>query len=215
MDDCILEMENITKEFPGVKALDNVSLRARSGTVHALMGENGAGKSTLMKCLFGMHHPDSGTITFKGRRVKFHSAKDALEAGISMIHQELSNVPKRTVAQNIWIGREPLLKKTIVPIIDDKKMVADTDSLLKGLGLDIDPSAPMGSLSIAEQQSCEIARAVSYGAQVVVMDEPTSSLSEREVEHLFKIIRDLRAKGVAIIYISHRMRFSKWRMKSP
>lgn len=204
-EEYILKMENIRKQFPGVLALDDVSLFVRPASVHALMGENGAGKSTLMKCLFGMHRLDEGTVTFKGKKCEFHSAKDALDAGISMIHQELSNVPKRTVAQNIWIGREPLINGGKSPIIDDKKMLTDTAALFKDLGLNVNPSSLMGSLSIAEQQSCEIARAVSYGAQVVVMDEPTSSLSEREVEHLFRIIRGLKERGVAIIYISHRM----------
>jgi len=204
-EEYILKMENITKMFPGVLALNNVSLNVRPGTVHALMGENGAGKSTLMKCLFGIYLPNSGTVVFKGKNVKFHDTRHALESGISMIHQELSNVPQRTVAQNIWLGREPLYAKSGIPFIDHKKMMRDTVALFNQLGIDIDPHATMASLSIAEQQSCEIAKAVSYNASIVVMDEPTSSLSEREVEHLFKIIKDLKAKGVAIIYISHRM----------
>ncbi|MGL4985736.1 MAG: sugar ABC transporter ATP-binding protein [Treponemataceae bacterium] len=201
-DEFILQMLDIKKEFPGVIALDTVSLNVKSGTVHALMGENGAGKSTLMKCLFGMHRPNAGKIIFKGKEVHFSDAKAALEAGITMIHQELSNVPQRTVAQNIWLGREPLNANKLV---DHKKMVADTLGLLEKLEMNIDPCAKMSTLSISEQQGCEIAKAVSYGASIVVMDEPTSSLSEREVEHLFKIINDLRSQGVAIIYISHRM----------
>lgn len=204
-EDYILKMEHITKIFPGVLALNDVSLNVRPGTVHALMGENGAGKSTLMNCLFGIYHPNSGNIIFKGKNVKFRDAKDALESGISMIHQELSNIPQRTVAQNIWLGREPLRGSTGIPLIDHKKMLADTDALFKQLDIKIKSLAVMETLSIAEQQSCEIAKAVSYGASVVVMDEPTSSLSEREVDHLFKIIKDLRSKGVAVIYISHRM----------
>ncbi|MBQ9495278.1 MAG: sugar ABC transporter ATP-binding protein [Treponema sp.] len=205
-EEYILKMEKITKTFPGVLALDGVSLYVRPGTVHALMGENGAGKSTLMKCLFGIYLLDSGKIIFKGKEVKFRDAKDALEAGISMIHQELLNVPQRTVAQNIWLGREPLQKNNRIPLIDKKKMLADTVQLFTQLGIEhIAPHTPMKALSIAEQQLCEIAKAVSYNASVVVMDEPTSSLSEREVAHLFKIVNDLRAKGVAIIFISHRM----------
>ena len=201
----VLQMQGITKRFPGVLALNAVSLNVRPGTVHALMGENGAGKSTLMKCLFGIYHPDEGQVVFKGKAVKFRDAKDALEAGISMIHQELSNVPFRTVSQNIWLGREPLRKIPLLRFIDHKKMDADTEDLMKRLDMAIPPTSKMASLSISEQQGCEIAKAVSYGASVVVMDEPTSSLSDREVEHLFKIINDLRSQGVAIIYISHRM----------
>ena len=203
-DEYVLRMEGIIKQFPGVLALDNVSLNVRPGTVHALMGENGAGKSTLMKCLFGMYHPDGGRVIFKGKEVKFHDAKDALEAGISMIHQELSNVPYRTVAQNIWLGREPV-RAGKLPFINHRKMIEDTAHLLKQLDMPISPSAKMGDLSISAQQTCEIAKAVSYGASVVVMDEPTSSLSEKEVEHLFRIVNDLRSQGVAVIYISHRM----------
>lgn len=204
-EEYILQMKEITKQFPGVLALNKVSLNIRPGTVHALMGENGAGKSTLMKCLFGIYHPDSGSIVFHGKPVKFSSVKNALDAGISMIQQELSNVPYRTVAENTWMGREPLLAAKGLRIIDHKKVIQDTQALMKELDMEIDPNAMMSSLSISQQQGCEIAKAVSYGASVVVMDEPTSSLSEKEVEHLFKIINDLRQKNVAIIYISHRM----------
>lgn len=204
-EEYILQMKDITKQFPGVLALNRVSLNVRPGTVHALMGENGAGKSTLMKCLFGIYHADSGTVRFRGKEVKFHSVKNALDAGISMIQQELSNVPHRTVAENTWMGREPLLPIKGVKLIDHRKVTEETIRLMHGLDMDIDPNAEMTSLSISQQQGCEIAKAVSYGASVVVMDEPTSSLSEKEVEHLFKIINDLRNKGVAIIYISHRM----------
>lgn len=200
----VLQMEGITKKFPGVLALDNVSINIKSGTIHALMGENGAGKSTLMKCLFGMYHTDSGKIIFNGNTVKFRDAKDALETGISMIHQELANIPHRTVAQNLWLGREPTIKGKI-PLIDHKKMINDTAELLKQLDMPIDPNDIMSNLSISAQQTCEIAKAVSYNASVVVMDEPTSSLSDKEVEHLFKIIDDLKKRGVAVIYISHRM----------
>jgi methyl-galactoside transport system ATP-binding protein len=197
-----LEMEGVSKTFPGVKALDDVTLRVKPGTVHALMGENGAGKSTLMKCLFGMYKMDAGRIILNKKIRQFASAGEAMNAGISMIHQELSNVPKRSVAQNIWLGREPLTK---FHLINHKKMLGDTKKLLEGLNFNFDPSATMGNLSISQQQGCEIARAVSYDATVVVMDEPTSSLTENEVEHLFSIIRNLREIGVAIIYISHKM----------
>jgi methyl-galactoside transport system ATP-binding protein len=201
----VLEMIGISKSFPGVRALDEVSLRVRPGKVHALMGENGAGKSTLMKCLFGIYKEDAGEILFKGAQVKFHSAKDALEAGVSMIHQELSNVPERSVSENIWLGREPLRSVGPMSFLDHKRMREDTAVLMKSLDMDINPSERMGGLSISKQQACEIAKAVSYEASVVVMDEPSSSLTETETAHLFKIIRDLVAKGVAVIYISHKM----------
>jgi methyl-galactoside transport system ATP-binding protein len=197
-----LEMVGVTKRFPGVTALDDVTLRVRRGTVHALMGENGAGKSTLMKCLFGMYKMDAGKIVLNNEERSFESARDAMHAGVSMIHQELSNVPKRSVAQNMWLGREPLNR---LRLIDHRKMVDDTQKLLSGLNFDFNPNAVMGSLSISQQQGCEIAKAVSYDATIVVMDEPTSSLTENEVKHLFGIIRELRETGVAIIYISHKM----------
>ena len=198
----ILDMRGVTKRFPGVLALDDVSFSVKSGTVHALMGENGAGKSTLMKCLFGIYKMDGGTIFVNNRECRFNSAADAMAAGVSMIHQELSNVPERSVAQNLWLGREPLNK---LGFIDHKKMNRDTTTLLEGLNYSFDPGARMASLSISQQQGCEIARAVSYNASIVVMDEPTSSLTENEVSHLFEIIRNLRSKGVAIIYITHKM----------
>jgi methyl-galactoside transport system ATP-binding protein len=202
MADNILEMREVTKHFPGVLALSDVSLSVKSGTVHALMGENGAGKSTLMKCLFGIYKMDNGAIFVNGKECSFNSAADAMAAGVSMIHQELSNVPERSVAQNLWLGREPLNK---IRLIDYKKMRQDTTTLLEGLNYHFDPGARMASLSISQQQGCEIARAVSYNASIVVMDEPTSSLTENEVGHLFTIINDLRSKGVAIIYITHKM----------
>jgi methyl-galactoside transport system ATP-binding protein len=201
----VLEMIGISKSFPGVRALDDVTLRVRPGAVHALMGENGAGKSTLMKCLFGIYREDSGEVALRGRKVKFHSAKDALESGVSMIHQELLNVPNRSVRENVWLGREPMVRVGPARLLNHKRMHADTASLMKSLDMDIDPAERMGGLSISKQQACEIAKAVSYDASVVVMDEPSSSLTETETAHLFKIIRDLRSKGVAVIYISHRM----------
>jgi methyl-galactoside transport system ATP-binding protein len=200
--DYVLEMLGVVKRFPGVLALDKVDFQVKPGMVHALMGENGAGKSTLMKCLFGIYRMDAGRIIFKGREAHFNSAANAMGAGVSMIHQELSNVSERSVAQNIWLGREPLNK---LRLLDHKKMVSDTKILLKDLNFDFNPNAVMKSLSISQQQGCEIAKAVSFNASVVVMDEPTSSLTENEVSHLFDIIRDLRSKGVAIIYISHKM----------
>jgi methyl-galactoside transport system ATP-binding protein len=201
----VLEMSGICKSFPGVRALDDVTLRVRPGRVHALVGENGAGKSTLMKCLFGIYKEDAGSVALKGKAVKFSSAKDALEAGVSMIQQELSNIPERSVTENIWLGREPMIKVGPFQFLNHRKMQADTTELLKNLNMDVEAAERMGSLSISRQQSCEIAKAVSYSASVVVMDEPTSSLTETETEHLFKIIRDLTSRGVAVIYISHRL----------
>ena len=198
----ILSIKNITKRFPGVLALNDVTLNIRPGKVHALMGENGAGKSTLMKCLLGIYSADSGSVVFNGKEVKFQNTKAALDAGISMIHQELLNVPMRTVSQNIWLGREPLTKWHT---IDHKKMADMTKVLMKELDMDIDVNAYMSSLSISKQQACEIVKAVSYGARVVVMDEPTSSLTEKETEHLFTIIESLKQRNVAVIYISHKM----------
>ncbi len=197
----ILEMSDITKEFPGVRALKGVQLRVRPGSVHTLMGENGAGKSTLMKCLIGIHAPTSGKIVFEGREVHFRNTLEALNAGISMIHQELSPVPERCVSENLWLGRLPRHGL----MVDHKKMRADSVALFQKLGLDVDPDAKMGDLSVAKMQMVEIAKAVSYDSKIVIMDEPTSALTETEVEHLFRIIAELKEKNVAVIYISHKM----------
>lgn len=201
----LLEMNGISKEFPGVKALDNVTLKVRPGTVHALMGENGAGKSTLMKCLFGMYIPDAGDILMKGQKVNFREPKDALDHGIAMIHQELHPVPYRNVMENMWLGRFPTRSFGPFRLVDHRKMAEDTRELFKSLAMDIEPEAIVGSLSVSKVQSLEIAKAVSYNAQVIIMDEPTSSLTSNEVEHLFRIIGELKSRGVAIIYISHKM----------
>lgn len=200
--DTILVMENISKSFPGVKALNDVQLTVRKGTVHALMGENGAGKSTLMKVLIGMYIPDAGTITFQDKTVQIHDTETALKLGISMIHQELSPVPYMTVAENIFLGREPLGRWGL---IDKRKMLADTKALLNRLEINIDPSTVMKNLSVANTQMVEIAKAISYDASLIIMDEPTSAITEREVAHLFRMIRSLKEKGVAIIYITHKM----------
>ena len=202
MSEYILEMKNITKEFPGVKALKGVNLSVRPGTVHTLMGENGAGKSTLMKCLIGIQRPTSGEIIYDGKKVEFTSPAQALEAGISMIHQELSPVPERPVCENLWLGRLPMKNRFMV---DHKKMVSDAQELFDRLGLDLDPTEKMGNLTVAKMQMVEIAKAVSWNSKIVIMDEPTSAITESEVEHLFKIIEDLKKKNVAIIYISHKM----------
>ncbi|WP_067706953.1 sugar ABC transporter ATP-binding protein [Erwinia sp. ErVv1] len=196
-----LEAEGISKFFPGVRALDNVSLRVKPGSVHALMGENGAGKSTLMKCLIGIYRPDNGIIRVKGEPVQFNDTLDALRSGISMIHQELNLVPHMTVAENIWLGREPMK----YGFVNHRQLNKLTCDLLSKLNIRLTPEKMVGDLSIASQQMVEIARAVSWNADVVIMDEPTSALTETEVSHLFTIIRDLRAQGKAIIYISHKM----------
>ena len=197
----VLEMENISKEFPGVKALDDVQLKLKPGTVHALMGENGAGKSTLMKCLFGIYEKNSGKILLDGVEVNFKSTKEALENGVSMVHQELNQVLQRNVLDNIWLGRYPMTGF----FVDEKKMYNDTINIFKDLDIKVDPKKKVADLPIAERQMIEIAKAVSYKSKVIVMDEPTSSLTEKEVEHLFRIIKKLKESGVGIIYISHKM----------
>ena len=197
----VLEMENISKEFPGVKALDDVQLKLKPGTVHALMGENGAGKSTLMKCLFGIYEKNTGKILLDGVEVNFKSTKEALENGVSMVHQELNQVLQRNVLDNIWLGRYPIKGF----FVDEKKMYNDTINIFKDLDIKVDPRKKVADLPIAERQMIEIAKAVSYKSKVIVMDEPTSSLTEKEVEHLFRIIKKLKESGVGIIYISHKM----------
>ncbi|WCK54469.1 sugar ABC transporter ATP-binding protein [Aneurinibacillus sp. Ricciae_BoGa-3] len=201
----VLEMNNISKEFPGVKALDNVTLKVHAGTVHALMGENGAGKSTLMKCLFGIYKPDAGDILLNGEKVEINSSSDALGNGISMIHQELHPVPFRNVMENIWLGRFPLKSCGPFKFVDEKKMYKDTRELFAELDMDIQPETIIGKLSVSKIQLIEIAKAVSYHSKVIVMDEPTSSLTGNEVVQLFTIIGQLRSRGVSIIYISHKM----------
>ena len=199
--DVLLKMEGICKSFPGVKALDNVSLTVHRGTVHALMGENGAGKSTLMKCLFGIYAKDKGNIYLEGQEINFKSSKEALDNGVAMVHQELNQALKRNVMDNIWLGRYP--KKGIA--VDEKKMYKDTMAVFKELEINVDPYRIMSTMPVSQRQMVEIAKAVSYNSKVIVFDEPTSSLTEEEVEHLFKIINMLRDRGVGIIYISHKM----------
>lgn len=200
-----LELKGICKSFPGVKALDNVQLSLRPGTVHALMGENGAGKSTLMKCLFGIYKMDAGEIYLDGEKIEVNNPDEAMKHGIAMVHQELQPVPARSVAENLYLGRFPT--KSIGPIrwIDHKTMYAETEKWLKEVKMDFDPKAQLGTLSIGQMQSVEIAKAVSQQAKVVIFDEPTSSLSDNEVEVLFRIMNDLRKKGVTMVYISHKM----------
>lgn len=201
----VLEMRSISKEFPGVKALDDVTLMVAPGTVHAIVGENGAGKSTLMKCVFGIYSTDKGEILLNGRPVSFINTKQALDAGIAMIQQELMPVPERSVMDNFWLGRYPQRNLGIVKLIDEKKMYAGCKAVFDDLKIDINPATKVADLSSSKIQLMEIAQAVSYHSKVIIMDEPTSSLTENEVEHLFSIIRRLRDQGIAVVYISHRM----------
>lgn len=206
MADYRLEMKGISKSFPGVKALDNVTIKVRPGTVHALMGENGAGKSTLMKCLFGIYKMDEGEVYLDGQRVNIVNADDALHKGIAMVHQELQPIPERSIGENIFCGRYPMKKLLgVLPIVDHKRMYEEAEQLLKDVRMEYDPKAKLGTLSVSQMQSVEIAKAVSMNAKVVILDEPTSSLTDNEVEALFRIINDLRDKGVSMIYISHKM----------
>ncbi len=200
----LLRMENMCKSFPGVRALDNVSLIVKSGTVHALMGENGAGKSTLMKCLFGVYSADSGKVFLEGRQVNFRNSKEALENGVAMVHQELNQALKRSVNDNMWLGRFPTVSKYL-PFTSERKMHNATKGIFDRLGLSVDPSMIMAKMPVSQRQMVEIAKAVSYNAKVIVFDEPTSSLTEKEVERLFDIINMLREQGCGIIYISHKM----------
>lgn len=197
----VLEMIDIEKQFPGVKALDHAQLKLRPGTVHALMGENGAGKSTLMKCLFGVYKEDAGKILIDGKETHFAGPKNALDNGVAMVHQELNQVLKRSVMENIWLGRFP--KK--MGLVSHQQMYEKTKAVFKELDIPVDPKMIIGKLSVSQRQMVEIAKAVSYNAKIVVLDEPTSSLTEEEVEHLFKIMNKLRDNGVALVYISHKM----------
>lgn len=199
----LLKMEGITKFFPGVRALDGVSFTLKSGSVHALMGENGAGKSTLMKCLFGVHAPDSGRIYLNGQEVSFSSPADALAGGVAMVHQELNQALALSIADNMWLGRFP--RYPYLPIIDRRKIISDTREILGLLGIKHSPEEKIGELSVSERQMIEIAKAVSYGAKIIAFDEPTSSLTDKEAERLFGIIDMLKERGTGIIYISHKM----------
>ena len=197
----VVRMKDIQKRFPGVHALDDAQIELKKGEVHGLVGENGAGKSTLMKVLTGIYAPDSGTVEVKGRQVNYQAPADALNDGISMIHQELNQMQHLTVADNIWIGREPM--NGIV--LDRRQLIRQTKELLDSLHLDIDPNETIGNLSVAKQQMIEIAKAISLNADILIMDEPTAALTNQEIEDLFRFVADLKAKGVGIVYISHRM----------
>ena len=202
MQEIILDVENVSKSFPGVKALDHVSFDLRKGEVHALVGENGAGKSTLMKILSGVHQPDEGVIRFKGREVHFHDSTQARDAGIGIIYQELNLIPHLSVAANIFIGREPL---TRLFTLNEKKMNEDAVAILGRLNIRIDPTITLNRLPISKQQMVEIAKSLSFDSEVLIMDEPTSALTESEIDELFTVIHTLRDRGVGIIYISHRL----------
>ncbi|WP_088312433.1 sugar ABC transporter ATP-binding protein [Kineosporia sp. R_H_3] len=202
MSEFVLEMSGISKSFPGVKALQGVGLRVRPGTVHSLMGENGAGKSTLMKILAGIYSPDEGTIVLDGTPVTVADPRAALALGVSMIHQELSSVPELTVAENIFLGREP---RNRYGLVSRKIMVRRTREIFDRWEIRINPRSAMKQLSIAQAQMVEIAKAISFGSRIIVMDEPTSAITEREVGHLHRMIGQLREAGTAIIYITHKM----------
>ena len=201
MGEVILTMKDTDKSFPGVHALDHVNFEVKRGEVHALMGENGAGKSTLMKVLTGIYQKDSGSIVYKGQETEFHNTREAQDAGVVIVHQELNMVGDLTVAQNIFIGREP--KKGFT--IDDKKMIEDSKKLFQDLNIEINPKEKMKNLTVGKQQMCEIAKAISHKAEVIIFDEPSAALTEKEIADLFEIIRDLRKKNLGIVYISHRM----------
>ena len=199
----LLEMKDITKRFPGVKALDHAQLSIRRGEVMAIVGENGAGKSTLMKLLLGIYAPDEGTILWKGKEVRFHSPHDAIASGISMIHQETSLMPTMSVAENIWVGREHAF--TRFGILNTKQRDQKTKEILAELGLGIDPRETIKNLSVAQNQLVEVARAISYHSDLIIMDEPTSSLAEADIALLYRIIREITAKGTSVIFISHKL----------
>lgn len=199
--DVLLEMRHIVKEFPGVKALNDVSLTIHRGTVHALIGENGAGKSTLMKCLFGIYQRDSGDVFLDGQPCHFRNSREALENGVAMVHQELNQALKRSVMDNLWLGRYP----TAGPMVSESTMYAETMKVFNDLDIHVDPHRIMSTMPVSQRQMVEIAKAVSYHSKVIVFDEPTSSLTDKEVEHLFRIIAELKRRGCGIIYISHKM----------
>ncbi|MGI6176277.1 MAG: sugar ABC transporter ATP-binding protein [Christensenellales bacterium] len=198
---CILEMKNVVKDFPGVRALDGVSISVLPGTVHVICGENGAGKSVMMKIIDGIYCPDEGEIYFKGKKIGGHSIDESIKMGIAMIFQELNPVLETTIAENIFLGREP--KKGL--FVDFKKMNADTNALLEQLNIPYKATQKMKELSIAGQQLIEIAKAISMNAELLIMDEPTSAIADHEVEILFNQIRTLKEKDVAVIFITHRM----------
>ena len=201
MDNVILEIKNLSKSFAKNKVLDGINLTLKKGSVLGLMGENGAGKSTMMKCLFGIYAKDEGQFIFDGKITNFKSPKEALENGVAMVHQELNQCLDRTVTDNLFLGRYP----TRAGIIDEAKMLKDANKLFASLNMNVNPSTIMRTMSVSQRQMVEIAKAVSYDAKIIVLDEPTSSLTEREVQKLFSIVNDLKKKGVSFVYISHKM----------
>ena len=205
MSEYILELKDISKSFPGVKALDHVSLQLKAGHVHSLMGENGAGKSTLMKCLFGIYKKDEGTVYYDGEEVTISDPFDALNKGIAMVHQELMPVRDRSIAENIYCGRYPTKNIGPLKIVDHKKMYEEAQALLDDLGLDFKATDRLGDLSTSQMQLVEICKAISANAKIVILDEPTSSLTQKEVNKLFEIIKSLTERGCGVIYISHKM----------
>lgn len=200
-NDYILELQNLSKSFGKNQVLKGVNLKVRHGSVMGLMGENGAGKSTMMKVIFGIHQRDDGRIIFDGKPVEFHSPKEALENGIAMVHQELNQCLEMTVLENMYLGRY----QTMAGLIDNRHMMAEATQFFKDIGIQVDLKAKMKTMSVAQRQMVEIAKAVSYNAKVIVLDEPTSSLTDNEVEKLFSIMSDLKKKGISFIYISHKM----------
>ena len=202
MSEYRLVMKGVVKTFPGVKALDHAQLELRPGKVMALMGENGAGKSTMMKCLFGTYQKDEGTIVLDGKEVNFSGPKDALENGVAMVHQELNQCLERSVVDNMFLGRYP---KNSLGVVDEGRMKKETSDLFRKLGITVDLTQPMKKMSVSQRQMCEIAKAISHKAEVIIFDEPSAALTEKEIADLFEIIRDLRKKGLGIVYISHRM----------
>ena len=206
MSEYRLEMRGVCKSFPGVKALDHAQLCLHPGKVHALMGENGAGKSTLMKCMFGIYTMDEGEILFNGEKVTIHDPMEALKMGIAMVHQELQPIPARTIGENIFLGRYPIKKVLgLIPTVDHKKMYEDTAALLKRVRMDFDPKAQLGSLSVSQMQSVEIAKAVSANCKVLILDEPTAALNDEESALLLELMRKFRQEGISCIFITHKL----------
>ncbi|MBQ8384443.1 MAG: sugar ABC transporter ATP-binding protein [Spirochaetaceae bacterium] len=201
MDDIVLEIKHLSKAFAKNKVLDGINLTVKKGSVVGLMGENGAGKSTMMKCLFGIYAKDEGQISLEGKPINFKNPKEALENGVAMVHQELNQCLDRTVADNLFLGRYP----TRAGVVDEARMLTESNKLFTSLNMNVNPKTIMRTMSVSQRQMVEIAKAVSYDAKIIVLDEPTSSLTEREVNKLFSIVNDLRAKGVSFVYISHKM----------
>ena len=206
MSEYLLEMKNISKSFPSVKALDGVTLRIRAGSVHALMGENGAGKSTLMKCLFGINALDGGEILLDGSKVSFRGPKDALENGVAMVHQELNQALKRSVADNLWLGRYP---KLLGFITREGEMRRKTEEIFSELEIKVDPAKIMSEMSVSERQMVEIAKALSINAKILIMDEPTSALDPQLTGEILKVIKNLAAEHMTMVIVTHEMNFAK------